>query len=53
MAHWCGSEKCEKQAGEEIGATIRCIPFDPPKEKGECVVCGAESGQRVVFARAY
>jgi prolyl-tRNA synthetase len=53
MAHWCGSEKCEKQASDEISATIRCIPFDSPKEKGKCVVCGAESGQRVVFARAY
>jgi prolyl-tRNA synthetase len=53
LSPWCGSEKCEKQVSEELGATIRCIPFDSPDEKGKCVACGGESPRRVLFARAY
>jgi len=53
MAPWCGDTKCEKQINEEIGATIRCIPFDSPDEKGKCLKCGGESERRVLFARAY
>ena len=53
MAPWCGDAKCEKQVNEETGITIRCIPFDSPDEAGRCVVCGAASERRVLFARAY
>jgi prolyl-tRNA synthetase len=53
MAPWCGDGKCEKQVGDETGATIRCIPFDSPDEGGKCVACGASSERRVLFARAY
>src|SRR5512140_979188 len=53
MAPWCGSGKCEKQINDEIGATIRNIPFDSPADKGKCMICGAESPRRVLFARAY
>ena len=53
MAPWCGSPACEKQVGDETGATIRCIPFDSPAEAGECIVCGGASERRVLFARAY
>ena len=35
MAPWCGDSKCEKQINEEIGATIRCIPFDSPGREGQ------------------
>ena len=38
---------------EETKATIRCIPFDGPKEAGQCMVTGTPSARRVVFARAY
>ena len=53
MAHWCESADCEAKAKAETKATIRCIPFDQKKEKGECVVCGGKSGGRVVWAKAY
>jgi prolyl-tRNA synthetase len=52
-AHWCGSPVCEEKAKDETKATIRCIPFDGEKESGKCLVCGAPSERRVVFARAY
>jgi prolyl-tRNA synthetase len=51
--HWCGSAACEAQVKEETKATIRCVPFDTPAEAGRCVVCDADSKQRVVWARAY
>jgi prolyl-tRNA synthetase len=53
LAPWCGKAECERQISEETGATIRCIPFDSPDEKGKCVVDGAESPRRVLLARAY
>ncbi len=52
-AHWCGSGACEAKIKDETKATIRCVPFEAKKEPGACMVCGAPSEQRVVFARAY
>jgi prolyl-tRNA synthetase len=52
-SHWCGSDACEERVKNETKATIRCIPKDRPAEKGKCVVCGADSEGRVIFARAY
>jgi prolyl-tRNA synthetase len=53
MAHWCGSEVCEKQINADTGASIRVIPFDSEHEEGTCVIDGGKSTQRVLFARAY
>jgi prolyl-tRNA synthetase len=53
MAHWDGTRETEDRIQEETGATIRCIPFDQPKETGRCVLTGRPSNVRVAFARAY
>jgi len=53
LAHWCGSDECELKIKDELSVTIRCIPFDSQKEKGQCIYCGKESAQRVIFAKAY
>jgi prolyl-tRNA synthetase len=52
-AWWCGDAGCEARVKEETGATIRCIPFEQEGDNGLCVVCGKESEERAVFARAY
>ncbi|MEW6229991.1 MAG: proline--tRNA ligase [Bacillota bacterium] len=52
-AGWCGDKACEAAIKEETGATIRCIPMDEPPGAGRCIRCGANSGTRVYFARAY
>lgn len=52
-AHWCGSSECEKKISEETLATIRCIPFGQKEEKGDCLICGGASKNRVLFAKAY
>ena len=52
-AYWCGDAACEKKINEETKATIRCIPFDQPKEPGKCAFCGKESKQIAIFGRAY
>jgi prolyl-tRNA synthetase len=52
-SHWCGSAECEAKIKEELTVTIRCLPFDGPSEKGRCICCGAPSGRRAVFAKAY
>jgi prolyl-tRNA synthetase len=53
LAHWCGSADCERTIQEETKATIRCLAFDQPEEKGRCVRCDGESARRAHFARAY
>jgi len=52
-AHWDGTRETEDRIAAETKATIRCIPFDRPSEKGKCMVTGKPSEGRVVFAKAY
>ncbi|MBO7445572.1 MAG: proline--tRNA ligase [Bacteroidales bacterium] len=52
-AHWDGTAETEDKIKELSKATIRCIPFDNPKEDGKCILTGKPSTQRVLFARAY
>jgi prolyl-tRNA synthetase len=52
-SHWCGSASCEAKIKEDLTVTIRCLPFNAPKEDGRCICCGAPSAGRVVFAKAY
>ena len=52
-AHWDGSAETEDKIKEMTKATIRCIPFDNPKEEGACILTGNPSNQRVLFAKAY
>ena len=53
MSHWCGGENCEFKVKDDCKANIRNIPFDSPKETGQCIVCSGKSEKRVVWARAY
>ncbi|HKL01341.1 MAG TPA: proline--tRNA ligase [Desulfotignum sp.] len=53
FSHWCGSGACEEQIKTDLSVTIRCIPFDSPKESGHCICCDKPSDQRVLFAKAY
>lgn len=53
LAHWDGTRETEDRIAAETKATIRCIPFDRPREPGKCMVTGRPSEGRVVFARAY
>ena len=52
-AHWDGTSETENKIKELTQATIRCIPLDQKKEKGECVYTGKPSEGRVLFAKAY
>jgi prolyl-tRNA synthetase len=51
--HWDGTRETEDKIQQETKATIRCIPFDRPKEAGADPITGKPSEGRVVFARAY
>jgi prolyl-tRNA synthetase len=53
FTHWCGNDKCEAKIKKETKATIRCIPFGQKEEKGKCILCGGESIQKAIFAKAY
>lgn len=53
MAHWDGTKATEKLIKEELGVTIRCIPFSQQPEDGLCIKTGAVSKTRVLFAKSY
>jgi len=53
LAHWDGTSETELKIKEMTKATIRCIPEDQQPEEGKCVLSGAISHGRVLFARAY
>ncbi len=52
-AHWDGTPETEALIKEKAKATIRCIPLNDDTEPGNCVLTGAPSSRRVLFARAY
>ena len=52
-AHWDGTAATEALIKEATKATIRCIPLGEEMEPGHCMVTGAPSQQRVLFARSY
>jgi prolyl-tRNA synthetase len=52
-AHWDGTAATEEKIKELTKATIRCIPLNNKKEEGTCILTGAKSTQRVLFAKAY
>ncbi len=52
-AHWDGTTETELKIKELTKATIRCVPLNNPQENGTCVLTGAPSTQRVLFAKAY
>ncbi|MGL4957364.1 MAG: proline--tRNA ligase, partial [Bacteroidales bacterium] len=53
LAHWDGTPETEMKIKEETKATIRCVLLDGKKEAGKCMLTGAPSEQRVVFAKSY
>ena len=52
-AHWDGTDETEEKIKQETKATIRCIPLNNKLEDGKCILTGAPSKQRVIFAKAY
>lgn len=52
-AHWDGTAETEEKIKDKTKATIRCIPLDAVEEEGKCILTGAPSKQRVLFAQAY
>ena len=51
-AHWDGSAETEEKIKEDTKATIRLIPLEEG-DKGQCMVTGKPSKQKVLFARSY
>ena len=49
-----GSDDDESRVKQETMATLRCIPFDQPKEDlGPCLMTGKEAKEVAIFAKAY
>ena len=52
-AGWCGNAECEAKVKTETTATIRCLPLQQDHKPGKCIVCGQETTDTVIFAKAY
>jgi prolyl-tRNA synthetase len=53
LAHWDGTAQTEAKIKEETGLTTRNRPFALKQEPGKCVMTGAPSVGRIVFAKSY
>ena len=57
VCEWCGSDQCETAIKDQLGVTIRCLPFAGQLETeptaGRCIFCNKESNTHAVFAKAY
>jgi len=54
FAHLCLDKTCEEKIKEDTNASTRCIPFDGGLgNKGECIYCGKNAPNKVLFAKAY
>ena len=53
MSPWCGANECEEKIKEDLGVTIRCIPFTADAENGACICCGRSDSPPVIYAKAY
>ena len=51
--HWDGTAETEDKIKNLTKATIRCIPLNAKEEEGKCILTGAPSSRRVLFAKAY
>jgi prolyl-tRNA synthetase len=52
LAHFSGDVELEQRIKDDLGVTVRCIPFEA-SEPGTCPFTGKPSAQRVVWAKAY
>ena len=55
-ALWCGATECEEKIKDKTaGVNARVLPFEDNKSKphGECVLCGKDAMNVVVFGRSY
>ncbi len=54
-AYWCGDTSCEEKIKDETMATIRVVPLERVREKGQgkCILCQKPSEHLVYFAKAY
>ena len=51
-AKWCG-EKGSEGALDDLGVTIRCIPYDQSGTAGKCVLTGKDATTDIILAKAY
>ena len=53
LCHWGEDPSIEEMVKKDLNVTIRCIPLDGEVESGRCVITGAPSKRRVIYAKAY
>lgn len=52
-AMWCMNQACEDKIKEEVGFTLRCMPFVQEEISQTCVCCGKKAKTMVYWAKAY
>ncbi len=51
-AYWDESAESEARL-KDLSVTIRCLPYDQPREPGTCVLSGNPATKQAIFAKAY
>ncbi|MCY3974924.1 MAG: proline--tRNA ligase [Simkaniaceae bacterium] len=52
-AYYAQDPAIEERIGNDLGVTVRCIPFDNNEESGTCIFTGKQNAGRALFAKAY
>ncbi len=50
---WWSEDEASLAAIEDLGVSVRCLPYEQPEGEGRCVLTGAPARRRAVFAKAY
>jgi prolyl-tRNA synthetase len=50
---WSGDSAIEEKVKQELGVSIRCIPFNQEGDVKSCIFTGKSSRQIAIFAKAY
>ncbi len=53
LCHLKDSVEVEEKLKQDLNLTVRCVPLDPIKEDGKCLMTGEASKQRVILAKSY
>jgi prolyl-tRNA synthetase len=50
---WCSQAACELKIKDDLGVTIRCLPFEQKGGNRKCICCGEPADTEALFAKAY
>ncbi|RMF12758.1 MAG: hypothetical protein D6757_09250 [Alphaproteobacteria bacterium] len=50
---WWSEDESSLEKIEDLGVSVRCLPYEQPDGEGRCVLTGAPAKRRAIFAKSY